>query len=62
MTELQRLLVRGSEKIIGHYQFLLDTAKSEHERKLFKRRIEEERQMLNNLIQGSDQYQSARAA
>ncbi|MGY4312949.1 hypothetical protein ACVWW1_002252 [Bradyrhizobium sp. JR3.5] len=29
MTELQRLLVRGSEKIIGHYQFLLDTAKSE---------------------------------
>ena len=62
MTELQRLLVRGSEKIIGHYQFLLDTAKSEHERELFKRRIEEERQMLNNLIQGSDQYQSARAA
>ncbi|UFX41631.1 hypothetical protein HAP47_0020135 [Bradyrhizobium sp. 41S5] len=60
MTELQRLLVRGSEKIIGHYQFLLDTAKSEHDRELFKRRIKEERQMLNNLIQGSDQ--SARAA
>ena len=60
MTELQRLLVRGSEKIIGHYQFLLDTSKSEHERELFKRRIKEERQMLNNLLQGSNR--SARAA
>ncbi|KWV57459.1 hypothetical protein AS156_39860 [Bradyrhizobium macuxiense] len=60
MTELQRLLIRGSEKVIGHYQFLFDTAKSEHERELLKRRIEKERQMLNDLLQGSDP--AARAA
>ncbi|MCC8968400.1 hypothetical protein H8A95_40470 [Bradyrhizobium sp. Pear76] len=60
MTELQRLLIRGSEKVIDHYQFLLDTEKSEHERELLKRRIEKERRMLNDLLQGSDP--SARAA
>ncbi|MGY3445610.1 MULTISPECIES: hypothetical protein [unclassified Bradyrhizobium] len=58
MTELQRLLIRGSEKVISHYQFLLDTAKSDHERELLTRRIEKERQMLNDLLYGA----SARAA
>ncbi|MGY4568467.1 MULTISPECIES: hypothetical protein [Bradyrhizobium] len=40
MTGLQQLLIRGSEKVIGHYQFLLDSATSEQERERYRRRIE----------------------
>jgi len=61
MKGLQQILIRGSEKIIGHYQFLLDTAMSEDERELFRRRIEEERRILSRLLDTSD-HQSARAA
>lgn len=60
MNGLQQLLIRGSEKIIGHYQFLLDAATSEQERERFRRRIEEERRILSRLLDDSDQ--SARAA
>jgi len=60
MNELRQLLVRGSEKIVGHYQFLLDTAASEGERERFRRRIEEERRILNRLL--DHPHQTARAA
>lgn len=60
MNRLQRLLARGSEKVIGHYQFLLDTATSEQERERFRPRIEEERRIPSRLLDDSDQ--SARAA
>ncbi|MGY4573447.1 hypothetical protein [Bradyrhizobium sp. USDA 3256] len=50
MTGLQQLLIRDSEKVIGHYQFLLDSATSEQERERYRRRIEEERRILGRLI------------
>ncbi|MCA6121690.1 hypothetical protein J6500_07215 [Bradyrhizobium sp. WSM 1704] len=59
MTAAQ-FLIRASEKILGHYQFLLDTAKSEHERETYAKRIEQERRILDRLLAESDQ--PARAA
>ncbi|MGY4568513.1 hypothetical protein QA639_09675 [Bradyrhizobium pachyrhizi] len=50
MNGLQQLLIRGSEKVIGHYQFLLDSATSEQERERYRRRIEEERRILGRLL------------
>ncbi|WP_431015304.1 hypothetical protein [Bradyrhizobium pachyrhizi] len=60
MTGLQQLLIRGSEKVIGHYQFLLDSATSEQERERYRRRIEEERRILARLLDSD--VQSTRAA
>ncbi|WP_050400573.1 hypothetical protein [Bradyrhizobium embrapense] len=44
-----QFLIRGSEKVISHYQFLLDTAKSDQEREKFARRIDEEKRNLERL-------------
>ncbi|GKQ51208.1 hypothetical protein BRSPCE3_20630 [Bradyrhizobium sp. Ce-3] len=43
-------LIRGSQKVIGHYKYLLDTAKSDHEREKFARRIDEEKRNLERLL------------
>ncbi|VIO78214.1 hypothetical protein CI1B_72920 [Bradyrhizobium ivorense] len=51
MIELQRTLIRGSEKIIGHYRYLLATATSERERERFRQRIDEEQLLLDRLRQ-----------
>ena len=51
MIDLRAILIRGSEKIIGHYQYLLDTATSELERERFRQRIHEEQQLLDKLSQ-----------
>ena len=55
-----RFLIDGSEKIIGHYRFLLDTAKTEQERKEFTERINEEKRNLERLL--ADSAQPAQAA
>ncbi|MGY3527746.1 hypothetical protein ACVILK_000461 [Bradyrhizobium embrapense] len=55
-----QFLIRGSEKVISHYQFLLDTAKSDQEREKFARRIDEEKRNLERLY--ADLTQVARAA
>jgi hypothetical protein len=60
MTSIREVLVRGSEKVISHYQFLLDTAKSETERMHFRQRIEEERRLLQQL--STPEQHPARAA
>jgi len=59
MIDLQRLLIRGSEKIVGHYQYLLDTATSELERERFRQRIHEEQQRLDELRQPEQRTRAA---
>ncbi|PDT77393.1 hypothetical protein [Bradyrhizobium sp. C9] len=56
----KQFLIRGSEKVIRHYQFLLDTAKSDQEREKFARRIDEEKRNLERLF--ADLTQAAQAA
>jgi len=53
MTDVRDLLIRGSEKVIGHYRTLLASAKSEKERGLYLSRIEREQRLLDQLQQGS---------
>ncbi|MBR0707971.1 hypothetical protein [Bradyrhizobium liaoningense] len=52
MTSVRDLLIRGSEKVIGHYELLLASAKSEEERQLYQERIEREQRLLHTLLQG----------
>ncbi|MCW2352364.1 hypothetical protein M2239_000538 [Bradyrhizobium elkanii] len=55
-----QFLIRGSQKVISHYQFLLDTAESEQERETFAKRIEEEKRNLERLL--ADLARPAQAA
>ncbi|WP_375158956.1 hypothetical protein [Bradyrhizobium sp. RDT46] len=58
MSRQRQLLIRGSEKVIGHYELLLASAKSEHERELYRQRIERERRLIRDL-QGEPDYRAA---
>ncbi|WP_200948557.1 MULTISPECIES: hypothetical protein [unclassified Bradyrhizobium] len=49
MNSRRDLLIRGSEKVIGHYELLLASAKTEHERELYLQRIERERRLIRSL-------------
>ena len=49
MSDVREFLIRSSEKVIGHYQFLLETAKSSEEREGLLRRLEQEKRLLNTL-------------
>ena len=49
MNSQRDLLLRGSEKVIGHYELLLAGARSEHERELYRQRIERERRLIRDL-------------
>lgn len=49
MTSQRELLIRGSEKVIGHYELVLASARSEHERELYRQRIERERRLIRDL-------------
>ncbi|MFK4522145.1 hypothetical protein ABIF90_000126 [Bradyrhizobium japonicum] len=46
-------LVRGSEKIINHYRWLLNRAETDSERTTYERRIAEEERLLQQLFQSS---------
>jgi hypothetical protein len=46
MTELEAFIIRGHEKIIGHYRRLRDNATSALERERFQRCMEEEEDAL----------------
>jgi hypothetical protein len=52
MTKMRDILVRGSEKVIAHYQLLLASAKTEKERELYLSRIEREQRLLDQLKDG----------
>ena len=58
MDRQRELLIRGSEKVIGHYELLLASAKTEHERELYRQRIERERRLIRNL-QGELDHRAA---
>lgn len=49
MTDIHDLLIRGSQKVIGHYRLLLASAKSEGEGQLYRDRIEREQRLLDQL-------------
>lgn len=52
MSGIQDLLIRGSEKVIGHYRLLLASARTEKERELYRSRIESEQRLLDELRDG----------
>ena len=52
MSGIRDLLIRGSEKVIGHYRLLLASAKNEEERELYRSRIERELRLLGELHGG----------
>ena len=52
MNDVRRLMIRGSEKVIGHYRMLLANAKTEAERECFQSRIEREQRLLDSLRDG----------
>jgi hypothetical protein len=42
MFNLDAFVIRGQEKVIGHYRRMRDSASSELERRSFQRRMDEE--------------------
>ena len=52
MTKMRDILIRGSEKVINHYQLLLASAQTEKERELYLSRIEREQRLLDKLKDG----------
>jgi hypothetical protein len=58
MNRQRELLIRGSEKVIGHYELLVASAKTEDERELYRQRIERERRLIRSL-QGEPDYRAA---
>ena len=52
MSNIRDLLIRGSQKVIGHYRRLLANAENEEERKLYGSRIEREQRLLDELHGG----------
>ncbi|TPQ33092.1 hypothetical protein C2U70_20085 [Bradyrhizobium guangdongense] len=52
MTDVRNLLIRGSEKVIGHYLLLLASARTEDERRLYQSRIAREQRLLDELQGG----------
>jgi hypothetical protein len=56
VSGVQVLLIRGSEKVIGHYRLLLTRAKDEEERELYRSRIEREQRLLDELHGGLPRF------
>ncbi len=52
MSDVRDMLIRGSEKVIAHYQLLLASAKTAGERELYLDRIEREQRLLDQLRGG----------
>ena len=52
MSGIRDVLIRGSEKVIGHYRLLLASAKNQEERELYRSRIEREQRLLDEFHGG----------
>jgi hypothetical protein len=52
MSGMRELLIRGTNKVVGHYCLLLASAKNEEERELYRTRIEREQRLLDELHGG----------
>ena len=50
MHPLDEFVVAGHRKVIGHYRWLLETARSDSERQDFERRMTEEAEALARWI------------
>ncbi|MEZ0081498.1 hypothetical protein ABIF72_003972 [Bradyrhizobium japonicum] len=50
MFNLDAFVIRGHEKVIGHYRRMRDSASSELERRSLQRRIEEESAALERYL------------
>jgi hypothetical protein len=50
MFEVDAFVIRGHEKVLGHFQRLRDSAKSETERQRLQTRIDEESNALHLYI------------
>ncbi|WP_244433048.1 hypothetical protein [Bradyrhizobium japonicum] len=48
MSDIRGLLIRGSEKVIGHYRLLLASAKTDSERQLYQTRIDREQRLARS--------------
>ena len=59
MRGVRDLLIRGSEKAIGHNRLLLAGAKTERERNLYLNRIEREQRLLDRLRDGLPEWFAA---
>lgn len=46
-------LIRGCQKVIGHYERLLSTARSEQEQQLYQARIERAQRVMDVLREGA---------
>src|ERR1700742_2078905 len=49
VSGIRDLLIRGRNKVIGHYRLLLASARNEEERELYRSRIEREQRLLDEL-------------
>ncbi|WP_187435274.1 hypothetical protein [Bradyrhizobium cytisi] len=58
MKVARDLLIRGSEKVIGQDELLPASAKTEHERELYRQRIERERRLIRD-FQGELDHRAA---
>jgi hypothetical protein len=52
MSDVGDLLIRGREKVIGHYRLLLVGARTESEREFYRARIAREQRLLDALQGG----------
>jgi hypothetical protein len=59
MFDLHQFVIQGHEKIIAHYQRLLETAKSDFERDRFRRCIEQEQRAVSRLLQHGPRKRAA---
>lgn len=53
MSDVRELLIRGSEKVIGHYRLLLASAKPNLSANSIESRIEREQRLLDGRLLGS---------